>query len=69
MFDSGSYNLTITAKAYRPPPCHIYVTQCQHRSESTSAHRSKNPSAGRGRQWSLASGRGSARGITPSPCH
>ena len=42
---------------------------CQHRSESTSAHRSKNPSAGRGRQWSLVSGRGSARGITPSPCH
>jgi hypothetical protein len=27
MFDSGSYNLTITAKAYGPPPCRLYVTQ------------------------------------------
>ena len=27
MFDPGHYTLTITAKAYLPPPCHMYLTQ------------------------------------------
>jgi hypothetical protein len=39
---------------------------CQHRGETTSVGQSKNASVGGGREWWFASGRGSARGISPS---